>query len=98
MIYVNGAPVDITTNATSTTTVSPLVTTVPLNSISPLRPNQLGEEAVKDELSSHFGVEEKALENIESLLLKLKEKTHKKVFGNRVFSRDVRFTNTYCLQ
>uniref|UniRef100_A0AC35G759 Zinc metalloproteinase n=1 Tax=Panagrolaimus sp. PS1159 TaxID=55785 RepID=A0AC35G759_9BILA len=58
------------------------------NSNSPLRPNQLGEEAVKDELSSHFGVEEKALENIESLLLKLKEKTHKKVFGNRVFSRD----------
>ena len=46
-------------------------------------------ESVKDELTSHFDVPETSLEHVEDLLLKLKELTHKKVFGNRVFSRDV---------
>ncbi|KAE9547883.1 hypothetical protein FO519_008902 [Halicephalobus sp. NKZ332] len=43
---------------------------------------------IKDELTTHFDVPEASLNNVEHLLLELKELTHKKVFGNRVFSRD----------
>ena len=94
--FIHAAPVDVTstTSGPTTPTVSPpaiesLTGASDSTPAPPFPTGMKGEELIKDELSSHFGIEEKSLENIENLLLKLKEKTHKKVFGDRIFSRDV---------
>ena len=74
----------------STSTLSPTSTldsTPTESSSSTTSPTSL--DLVKTELTSHFDVPEISLEHVGDLLLKLKELTHKKVFGNRVFSRDV---------